>query len=337
MQVTLIGMDLAKSLIQVCGVNQAGNPVFNRAIKRAKVFEFLASYPEVPVAMEACSGANFWGRELEKRGHQALLIPPQHVKPFVKGNKNDRNDAFAICETAKRPQLLFVRPRTLEQTDLLLNHRIRERQVGQRTQLINQLRGLLQEYGLVLPQGKETLRRELPGLLEDATNTLTPRARDCFQRLLEEWIAMDQAIKELDREIVRQCRSSESCQRLTGIHGVAELTATAVVAFAGNASQYRSGRHFAANLGLVPKEHSSGGKQRLGGISRRGNDYIRRLLVQCGWSIIRHVDKGTDRLTCWARQLIERRGKQRTAVALANKLARIIWAMLYRQQPYNPA
>lgn len=337
MQVTLIGMDLAKNIIQVCGVNQAGNPVFNRTLKRAKVLEFLASHPEIPIAMEACSGANFWGREVENRSHKALLIPPQHVKPFVKGNKNDRNDAFAICEAAKRPRMLFVRPRTLEQTDLLLTHRIRERRVAQRTQLINQLRGLLQEYGLVLHQGKEVLRRALPDLLEDASNALTPRARACFQQMLEEWIAMDQAIKALDREIVRQCRESEACERLTGIHGVAEITASAVVAFAGNAAQYRSGRHFAANLGLVPREHSSGGKQRLGGITRRGNDYIRRLLVQCGWSIIRHIDKGTDRLTCWARQLIERRGKQRTAVALANKLARIIWAMLYKQQPYNPA
>lgn len=337
MQVTLIGIDLAKNVFQLCGVNQAGKSLFNRPVKRNKVFEFLATFPGVTIAMEACSGSNYWGRELERRNHEVLLIPPQHVKPFVKGNKNDRNDAFAICETARRPQMVFVRPRSLEQTDLLLAHRVRERQVADRTRLINQLRGLLQEYGVVLPQGKACLRRALPAILEDADNGLTVRARACFQQLLDQWQSLDEQVAELDRTIVQQCRQSESCQRLTAIRGVAEKTATAVVAFAGNASHYRNARHFAACLGLVPKEHSSGGKQRLGTISKRGNTYIRRLLVQCGGSIIRHLDKGTDRLSRWARELVDRRGKQRTAVALANKLARIIWALLVRGQEYSPA
>jgi len=335
MNVTLIGMDLAKNVIQVCGVNQAGKPLFNRPVKRNKVFEVLTQYPGIPVAMEACSGANFWGRELEQRGYPINMIPPQHVKPFVKGNKNDRNDAFAICEAAKRPGLIFVRPRSLEQTDLLLAHKVRQRLVGQRTQLINQLRGLLQEYGIVLPQGKEGLRRQLPFLLEDASNGLTATARRCFQGLLAEWRQLDGAIAEQDREITRQCRASPDCQRLSGIRGVGDITATAMVAFVGNAAQYRSGRHLAANLGLIPKEHSSGGKQCLGSISKRGNAYLRCLLVQCGWSIIRHLDKADDRLSRWARSLIERRGKQRTAVALANKLARIIWALLVRQESYR--
>jgi len=195
-----------------------------------------------------------------------LLIPPQHVKPFVKGNKNDRNDAFAICEAARRPQMVFVRPRSLEQTDLLLAHRVRERQIEERTRLINQLRGLLQEYGVVLPPGKASLRRALPALLEEADNGLTARARACFQQLLRQWQFLDEQVADLDRTILQQCRQSEDCQRLTAIRGVAEITATAVVAFAGKASHYRSARHFAATLGLVPKEHSSGGKQQLGSI-----------------------------------------------------------------------
>lgn len=336
MQVTLIGIDLAKNVLQVCAVNQAGKAQLNRAVRRDKLFGFLATFPGVTIAMEACSGSNYWGRELQQRGHQVLLIPPQHVKPFVKGNKNDRNDAFAICEAARRPQMTCVQPRSLEQTDLLLAHRVRERQIEQRTRLINQMRGLLQEYGIVLPQGKTSLRQALPDLLEDANNGLTLRARACFRQLLTEWQFLDDQVADLDRTITQQCRQSEDCQRLTAIRGVAEITATAMVAFTGRASHYRNGRHFAASLGLVPKEHSSGGKQRLGSITKRGNTYIRRLLVQCGWSIIRHLDKGSDRMARWARELVERRGKQRTAVALANKLARVIWALLAKQQDYCP-
>lgn len=337
MQITLIGVDLAKNVLQVCGVNQAGKQVVNRALKRDKVFQWLAQYSGVTVAMEACSGSNYWGRELEKRGHKVLLIPPQHVKPFVKGNKNDRNDAFAICEAARRPHMVFVRPRTLAQTDMLLAHKVRDRRVGQRTRLINQIRGLLQEYGIILPQRREVLRRELPLILEDTENGLTAQARLCFGQLLEEWRELDEGIAQLDREIKRQCRASEACQRLEAIRGIGEVTATALVAFVGDATHYRSGRHLAASLGLIPKEFSSGGKQSLGSITKRGNRYLRYLLVQCGWSIIRHIGAATDRLSCWARKVIERRGKQRTAVALANKLARIVWAILARQTTYQAA
>lgn len=335
MQITLIGLDLAKNIIQVCGINRAGKSVFNRAVKRHKLFQVLAQHPGVPVAMEACSGSNYWGREVEKRGHQALLIPPQHVKPFVKGNKNDRNDAFAVCEAAHRPRMVFVSPRTLAQTDLLLSHKIRDRLVAQRTTLTNQIRGLLQEYGIVLPQRRATLRRELPLILEDADNSLTPQAREYFALMLEEWRQLEDRIAKLEQDIKRQCRASEDCQRLTGIYGVGEVTATAMVAFVGDASHYRSSRHLASCLGVVPREFSSGGKQSLGSITKRGNRYLRYLLVQCGWSIISRVGSATDRLSCWARKLIERRGKQRAAVALANKLARIIWAMLTRKTDFQ--
>jgi transposase len=336
MNITLIGLDLAKNTIQVCGVNQAGKSVFNRALPRTKLLQFLAQYPEVPIAMEACSGSNYWGRTLEALGHKTLLIPPQHVKPFVKGNKNDRNDAFAICEAARRPNLRFVRPRSLEQVDMLWAHRQRERIVRQRTQLINQMRGMLHEYGIVVPQGKGSLKTQIPWLLEDAKNGLTDAARYYLQEAFEEWQLLDARVASLDRDIAKQCKASEAAVRLSGIRGVGQMTATAIVAFAGNATQYQSARHFSANLGLVPKEHSSGGKQRLGGITKRGNVYIRNLLIQGGWSIISHINKSNDRLTRWARQLIERRGKQRAAVAIANKLARIIWALLSRGGVYQP-
>lgn len=337
MKVTLIGIDLAKTTFQVCGVNQVGRKVFNRTVKRPQLLSFLAQYPETAVAMEACSGSNHWARTLEAQGHSVWLIPPQHVKPFVKGNKNDRNDAFAICEAAKRPAMVFVSPRSLEQTDLLLAHRLRERRVNQRTTLINQLRGLLKEYGVVVAQGQQRLRQALPDLLEDATNELTPTARQYFHQMLAEWQQLDEAIAALDRDIHAQCQAHEACQRLTKVRGIGELTATAMVATLGRGAQFRNGRHLAANLGLVPKEHSSGGKQRLSGITKRGNTYLRRLLIQGAWAILRYRHRAQDRLSQWARQLVERRGKQRTAVALANKLARIIWAMLYKQQAYHPA
>ena len=336
MNVTLIGLDLAKNIIQVCGVNQAGKTVFNRAVKRTELLKFLAQYPTSPVAMEACSGSNFWGRTLQELGHESLLIPPQHVKPFVKGNKNDRNDAFAICEAARRPHMKFVKPRCLEQVDMLWVHRQRERVVGQRTQLINQLRGMLSEYGVVVAQGKERLRRELPLLIEDAKNGLTFNARCYAQQMLEEWIELDRKIKGFDQDIKQQCRQSEAASRLIEVKGIGKTIATAAVAFAGDAKHYDSPRQFAANLGVVPKEHSSGGRQKLGGITKRGNRYLRRLLIQGAWSIIQHINTGEDRLTRWARNLIGRVGKQKTAIALANKMARIIWALLTKGERYQP-
>lgn len=335
MKITLIGIDLAKNVYQVCGVNRATKVMFNRTVKRDRLLSTLAQYPGVTIAMEACSGSNFWGRTLQQCGHRVLLIAPAHVKPFVKGNKNDRNDAFAICEAAQRPLMLFVQPRSIEQTDMILAHRIRQRLVTQRTALINQLRGLLQEYGIVLATGKERLHQRLPSLLEDASNGLSMAARTCFELMRQEWEQLDARIKEHERSIRTQCRQTPACQRLTGIKGVAEITATALVAHAGNGAQFKSARHFAANLGLVPREHSSGGKQRLGGITKRGNGYVRRLLVQGAWSIIRHSDKSTDRLSIWVNKLIQRRGKQIAAVALANKLARVSWAMLYKQQDFK--
>lgn len=337
MKVTLIGIDLAKTIFQVCGVNQAGKTVFNRQLRRNKLMAYLAQYPDVTVAMEACRGSNYWGRELQSRGYEVKLLPPQHVKPFVKGNKNDRNDAFAICEAARRPEIHCVRPRTLAQTDMLLVHRIRERRVTERTTLINQLRGLLSEYGIVVAQGKETLRARLPELLEDADNGLTMRARAYMQLQLQEWRALDQAIAKLDSDIKQQARGSEAVQRLMGIKGVGQMIATAAVAMLGDGSAYKNGRHYSANLGLVPREHSSGGKQRLGRITKRGNKYLRRLLIQGAWSVVRYADSSEDRLSRWAKQLIERRGKHKAAIAVANKLARIIWSMLYHQSHYRLA
>lgn len=336
MKVTLIGIDLAKNIFQVCGVNQAGKSVFNRSIKRAQLLTFLRTYPDATIAMEACSGSNYWGRELLSLGHDVKLIPPQHVKPFVKGNKNDRNDAFAICEAAQRPNLIFVQPRTLAQVDIIITHRIRERRIRIRTALTNQIRGLLSEYGIALPKGRNPLNLLLPELLEDASNQLTTIARQYMRELMEELRAINVAIGSLEKDIKQQAKMHPDAKRLMGIRGVAEIIATAAVSFAGDGSGYHGARHFSANLGLVPKEFSSGGKQKLGGITKRGNSYLRRQLIQGAWSIIRYASKSNDRISVWALKVIERRGKQKAAVAIANKLARIIWAMLFHRSEYRP-
>jgi transposase len=316
MKVTLIGIDLAKTIFQVCGVNQAGKTVFNRQLRRNKLMALLMQHPEATIAMEACSGSNYWGRELEQKGSTG-------------------NDAFAICEAACRPDIRCVQPRSLAQTDTMLIHRILERRVSERNSLMNQVRGLLNEYGVVVARGKEKLRNELPFILEDAENELTETARYYLHRQLLEWRELDSAITELDKAIAQQVKSSEQSSRLKKIKGVGNKISSAAEAFMGNGSGYRSGRHFAANLGLVPKEHSSGGKQRLGRITKRGNAYLRRLLIQGAWSVIRYADHSEDRLSRWAKQLIERRGKHKAAIAVANKLARIIWAMSYHQTEYR--
>ena len=335
MKTTLIGIDLAKSIFQVCGVNQAGKRVFNRQVRRAKLMELLIQHPDATIAMEACSGSNYWGRELQSRGFQVKLIPPQHVKLFVKGNKNDRNDAFAITEAARRPNLRCVEPRTLAQTDMIQVHRVLDRMTRQRTALINQIRGLLNEYGIVVSRGKEKLLAALPDLLEDAGNGLTSSSRALYQAMVDEWRLLNEAIDRVEKVLRGQAKADEAAQRLMKMKGVAERIATATIAQVGNGHGYQNGRHFAANLGLVPKEHSSGGKQRLGGITKRGNRYLRRMLIQGAWSVIRNVDKNDDRMSRWARQLIERRGKHKAVVAVANKMARIMWSMLYHQTEFR--
>lgn len=335
MKVTLIGIDLAKSIFQVCGVNQAGKRVFNRQVRRAKLMALLIQHPDATIAMEACGGSNYWGRELKKLSYKVMLIPPQHVKPFVKGNKTDRNDAFAITEAARRPNLRCVEPRTLVQTDMIQVHRVLDRMIRQRTALINQIRGFLSEYGIVVGRGKEKLLATIPDLLEDADNGLTSPSRALFQAMYDDWRQMNESIDRIEKVLEGQANTDEAAQRLMKMKGVAKKISTATIAHAGNGHGYKNGRHFSANLGLVPREHSSGGKQKLGGITKRGNRYLRRLLIQGAWSVIRNADKNDDRMSRWARQLVERRGKHKAVVAVANKMARIMWSMLYHQTEYR--
>lgn len=337
MNVTLISIDLAKNIFQMCGVNRVCKSQFNRQIKRDKLLPFLIKhYPGITVAMEACSGSNYLGRTLEENGFTVRLIPPNHVKPFVKGNKNDRNDAFAIAEAAMRPNMRFVRPKTLEQTDLGIVHRIRERQIECRTTLVNQLRGLLREYGITIPKGIDVLRRELPFILEDAQNELTATARIEFHAMYEEWMALDKLIDKHDKTMKSQAKRHPVVALTMSIRGVGATIATASAAHMGDPAQFKNGRQYSACLGIVPKEFSSGGKQKLGGITKRGNQYLRKLLIQGAWSIIRHCETASDRLSVWVKQLLKRTNKHKAAVALANKLARIIWAVSFYKTEYSP-
>jgi len=335
MSVELIAIDLAKNVYQLCGVNRAGKSVFNKQVSRTKFVQTIAQYPGVTVAMEACCNSNYIGRLLLRMGYNVNIIPPNHVKPFVKGNKNDRNDAFAIAEAARRPDMHFVQPRSIEQTDMSIAHKIRERRIAERTALVNQVRGLLMEYGVTVPLGIHKLRADLPLILGDAENELSIIARQQFQLLLEEWQALDILISEQDTLIKRQAHADKKATRLMQIKGIAELTSTAIVSHMGASHNYKNGRHYASCLGVVPQEYSSGGKQKVGGITKRGNKYIRRLLVQCAWSIIRRIESATDNLSLWAKKVIERRGKQIASLAIANKLARIVWAMSHYKQDFN--
>jgi len=335
--VTLIGIDLAKEIFQVCGVDPEQQVVFNRRVRRSKLKELIAGYPGVDIAMEACSGSNAWGRAFQQAGHRVLLLPPQHVKPFVKGNKNDRHDALAICEASRRPGIRSVTPRSLAQTDCLISHRLRQRRVQVRTQLTNQLRGILTEYGIVVPKGLHALQAALPGLLEDAANSLTPLARESLWDMWEEWQMLDARIRQVELRLEQSVAQQPVVQRLRQVHGIGKLISTAAWAVLGDGRAFTSGRHFAANLGLVPAAHSSGGRQKLGGITRRGNRYLRCLLIQSGHTILRYASRHPeDYLSQWALQVAARRGHLVATVAVANKLARILWALVTHQRDYRP-
>jgi transposase len=341
-QVCRIGLDIAKLYFQVHGVDKNGKVLFNRKLKRADVLPFFANLPPCLIGLEACAGAHYWARELAKldTGHTVRLISPRHIKPFITNNKTDAADAAAICEVVGRPSTRFVAIKTVEQQDMTAWHRIRERKVGERTALVNQIRALLGEQGVIIPQGIAHVRKALPQLIEDLDNKLSMIARDYLSELYAELVDCDEAIAKLTDRITKIAKSNEACQRLQQIPGVGPLTATAIVAHAGPATHFKNGRAFAAYLGLTPKEHSSGGKRKLLGISKRGNCYIRKLLIQGArvvlrYSLLRAEEQASPRIR-WLQSLAQRRGKHITAVALANKMARIVWAVLSSGEAYRP-
>ena len=286
--------------------------------------------------MEACAGAHHWARQLQTKGFTVKLIAPQFVKPYVKSNKNDANDAEAVCEAMSRPSMRFVAIKTVGQQDIQAIHRVRSELIGQRTSKANQLRGLVAEYGLVAPQQLARLRAAVPVWLEDAENGLTSRFRELLNGLWNDLKTLDRRVAELDREIDLIAQSDPVAKRLQQLRGVGPMVATALVATVGNAEQFASGRQMAASLGLTPKQHSSGGKDRLLGISKRGDAHLRSILIHGARSVIRTAKLKDDRLSQWVTSLAERRHPNVAAVALANKTARIAWAMLRHGTNYEP-
>jgi len=336
MNIKVLGIDIAKNIFQVHGVDSAGKKVLNKAIKRDKLLEFIAQLPPCLIGMEACGGSNYWGQKFTSLGHEVKLISPQFVKPYVKSNKNDAVDAEAICEAVARPNMRFVAIKNKEQQDIQCIHKVRARLVKERTALSNQTRGLLQEYGIVIPQRISRLMGELPKILEEgANNELTPYGRELFADLYNQLKAIDAKVEEYDKKIEVLCAGNPTCKLLCKLPGVGPLTATAMVALVGDAKVFKNGRELSAYLGLVPRQCSSGGKTRLLGISKRGDRYVRCLLVHGARAVLfRAKDSSVGSRINWLKGLVERCGMNRATVALANKNARIMWAIMTKGEAF---
>jgi len=338
MKLSRVGIDLAKNVFQLHGVDRHEKVVWKRRLSRAKWLQVLFERvePGCEIGMEACAGAHHWARELESRGYIVKLIPPQFVKPYVKSNKNDANDAEAICEAMSRPGMRFVTVKSVAQQDIQATHRIRSELMSQRTAKANQIRGLVAEYGLVAPRTLYALRAAIPDWLEDADNDLTDHFRSLLHGLWLDLVALDDRLRELDRAIEQLANSNPMTRRLQQLRGVGPMVATALIATVGDAGQYHKGRQMAASLGLTPRQCSSGDKQRLLGISKRGDVYLRTLLVHGARAVVSQAKHRDDRLSRWVTGIAQRRHPNVAAVALANKTARMAWAMLRNETDYDP-
>ena len=337
MKIATVGLDIAKQVFQVHAADSEGRAVLRRRLQRNQVAEFFANLPPCLVGLEACCGSHYWTRVLSRFGHTVKLIAPQFVKPYVKSNKNDANDAEAICEAVSRPQMRFVPAKSVEQQDIQSLHRVRSRLVSSRTQLASQMRGLLAEYGIVLPPGVSQLRRGLPLILENGENELTAFSRRLFASLYEELVQLDEKIAGLDEQVRTVYRASEPCQRVAAVEGIGPLIATALIAAISDGKSFKNGRQFAAWLGLVPRQHSTGGKTRLLGISKRGDSYLRTLLIHGARSVVYRASRKTDSSNRWIADKQRRLGTSKACVALANKNARIVWSLIARGESYRRA
>lgn len=336
MKIMRIGLDLAKNVFQVHGVDMQGKKVLGRQLKRSQMMGFFQQLSPCLIGMEACASSHYWARTLAAMGHEVKLIAPQFVKPYVKGNKNDANDAEAICEAVSRPNMRFVPVKTIEQQDIQALHRIRSELVHQRTAKVNQIRGLLGEYGITVAQRITALRKKLPEILEDAENGLTVGFRLLLDGLREDLVNLDERIATMDHAIQKLAQEHAAAKRLQQLRGIGPITATALIAAIGDGRMFKRGRDAAAWCGLVPGQHSSGGKDKLLGISKRGDAYLRTLLIHGARSVIKSAKDKDDRLSRWLQSLCSRRNKNIAAVALANKTMRMAWALLTRGADYQP-
>jgi len=335
MKITTVGIDLAKNVIQVHGVDERGKAVLKKSLKRVQVLPFFANLPVCLIGMEACGSAHHWARKLQTLGHTVKLMAPQFVKPYVKTNKNDAADAEAICEAVTRPTMRFVPVKNGEQQAVLALHRARQGFVKARTAQANQIRGLLAEYGITIPQGINHIATHLRDILEDWENGLPGVFRQLIDRLGAHLKELDQQVRELEVQIQVWHRANDASRKLAEIPGIGPITASALVASIGDAKAFDDGRQLAAWLGIVPRQHSTGGKQTLLGISKRGDTYLRTLLIHGARAVIRIAERKANYAGSWLAGVMGRRNKNVAAVALANKNARIVWALLAHDRKYT--
>ena len=337
MKITTVGLDIARSVFHLFAVNRMGRLLKKKELKRKQLLAYMATLEPCLIVMEACGGAHYWAREFIALGHDVKLIAPQFVKPYRKGNKNDYNDAEAIAEAAQRPNMRFVPIKSVERQDVQNFHCQRERIKKERTALVNQIRGLLAEYGVIIGLGIGAVRTELPKILEDADNGLTALSRELFAEQLEELHRVDERFTQCEARINALNKENEVCQRLDAILGIGPITASATYAAAGEGKDFANGRHFSAWLGLVPGQHSSGGKTVLLGISKRGNAYLRTLFIHGARAVLRHSANKSDRFSLWAQAVMARRGHNKACVAVANKMARMAWVIMAKGETYRVA
>jgi len=333
--ITVLGIDLAKLVFHVVGMDDAGHVILRKRLTRSALLSFIANLPPLRIGMEACGSAHYWARQFREHGHDVRLIAPQFIKADVKSPKNDARDAEAICEAVTRPTMRFVPIKRVEQQDLQALHRIRERLIKARTALVNEIRGLLSEYGIILPQRLTKFRALIVEKLEADQAKLTALSTEVFRHLYEEFLALEKRLAYYHEKLTAIGQAHPECQRLQTIPGIGPVSATALIAAIGDVTQFKNGRQLAAWLGLVPREHSTGGKPRRLGISKRGERSLRKLLVHGARATLRWVDTKSDDRSRWLKALIARRGKNRATVALANKNARIAWALLAHNQEYR--
>lgn len=336
MQITTIGLDIAKNVFQVHGIDGEGQVLLRRKVRRDQVLALFGGLEACLVGMEACATAHHWARELAALGHEVKLMPPAYVKAYVKRNKNDAADAEAICEAVRRPTMRFVAVKSVDAQSILMLHRARHLLVRQRTAQVSALRAHLAEYGIIAPKGRAHVR-DLTATLDRGEGMLPVIARQVLILIARTIEGLSEQIRKIEIELMAWHRTNQTCQRLETVPGIGFITATALAATVVDAKVFRSGRQFAAWLGLVPKQHSTGGKERMGGISKMGDRYLRHLLVVGATAIVRYTRRKATAVSAWANQLLERKPARLVTVAVANKMARIAWAVMAREENYRTA
>ena len=336
MNTTTIGLDLAKNVFHALAIDDKSAEQWRKKFSRKRLVEFFANTPKTRIAMEACASSHYWARLLKSMGHHVALLPAQHVKAYLRGQKNDYNDARAIAEAYLHGSIRLVPIKSVEQQDEQAFHRIREQRIGERTRLSNQLRGLLAEYGIVITKGINNVRKAIPGLLEDADNGLTPKFRELLEGQYQHLLALEKELERLDSQLKKQVLDDPICQRLIEVPAFGPVVSSGVKGWMGNGQQFHKGRDASAALGIIPRQHSSGDKPRLLGISKRGDKYVRSLIIHGARAVAMHAHKKTDPMSVWVTQLIARRGFNKAVVALANKLIRIAWVIIARGEHYQP-